>query len=292
MPLVIGLLCIPVFLLWERKTKYPLVPFYLLRDRGVWGALGIAMMLNFAWYLQGAYLYTVLVVAFDFSIAAATRISSLYSFCSVLMGGFVGLLILKVRRLKYFVIAGVALFMVAFGLLIQYRAGHTSSNRSGVIGAEVLLGIAGGLFPYTAQASIQAATQHEHVAVITGLYLACYNIGSALGNCVSGAIWSQTLYGDLQTALAPYNATLATAVYGNPLFVVPNYPIGTPERTAIIDAYQHVQRILTITGICLCIPLLVFSLCLRNPKLSDQQSQPEAEQEKGVKKTTSPEIVA
>lgn len=291
-PLVIGILCIPVFLLWERKTKYPLVPFYLLRDRGVWGALGIAMMLNFAWYLQGAYLYTVLVVAFDFSIAAATRISSLYSFCSVLMGGFVGLLILKVRRLKYFVIAGVALFMVAFGLLIQYRAGHTSSNRSGVIGAEVLLGIAGGLFPYTAQASIQAATQHEHVAVITGLYLACYNIGSALGNCVSGAIWSQTLYGDLQTALAPYNATLATAVYGNPLFVVPNYPIGTPERTAIIDAYQHVQRILTITGICLCIPLLVFSLCLRNPKLSDQQSQPEAEQDKGVKKTTSPEIVA
>ncbi|KAL2072411.1 hypothetical protein VTL71DRAFT_11754 [Oculimacula yallundae] len=278
-PLIIGVLCVPVFVIWEMKAKHPLLPFHLLKDRAVWAALGIALFLNFAWYLQGDFLYTVLIVAFDFSIKSATRVSSLYSFCSVVTGVLVSLVIFKVRRLKYFIIAGTSLFLVAFGLLIHYRGGHNSAAQSGVIGAQVLLGIAGGLFPYPAQASIQAATKHEHVAVITGIYLACYNVGSALGNCVSGAIWTQTLYKELNSRLAfTGNTTLAASVYGSPFMLVPEYPVGTEVRTAIIDSYQHVQRLLTITGICLCVPLIFFACCLRNPKLSNEQSQPEAEE--------------
>lgn len=283
-PLVLGVLCIPAFAFWEVKARHPLVPFYLLKDRGVWGALGIACFLNFAWYMQGGYLYTVLIVAFDFSIATATRVSSFYSFFSVLSGVIVSLIIFQVRRLKYFIVAGTVGFLVAFGLLIRYRGGADGSSKSGVIGAEVLLGIAGGFFPYPAQASIQAATRHEHVAVVTGLYLACYSIGSALGNSVSGAIWTQKLYGNLARNLAfQNNATLAQAVYASPFSVVPLYPVGTPERTAIILSYQQVQKVLCTVGICLCIPLIVFALLLRNPRLSDEQSQPEAEKNAAVK---------
>ena len=278
-PLVIGLLLVPVFVFWQRKAPHPLVPFYLLKDRGVWGALGIACFLNFAWYLQGGFLYTVMIIAFDFSYTSATRISSFYSFFSVITGLLISLVIFKVRRLKYFIVAGTCLFMVAFGLLINYRGGTSGSAKSGVIGAQVLLGIAGGLFPYPAQASIQAATQHEHVAVITGLYLALYSIGSALGNCVSGIIWSQTLFPTLERNLAfTSNSTLAATFYGSPLTVVFEYPVGTPERDAIIASYQHVQRLLCITGICLCVPLIFFAMMLRNPHLSTEQSQPEAEQ--------------
>lgn len=278
-PLIIGILCIPAFIFWELRAKHPLLPFHLLKDRAVWAALGIAMFLNFAWYLQGDFLYTVLIVAFDFSIKAATRVSSLYSFCSVITGVLVSLVIFKVRRLKYFILAGTMLFLVAFGLLIHYRGGHNNAAQSGVIGAQVLLGIAGGLFPYPAQASIQAATKHEHVAVITGIYLASYNVGSALGNCVSGAIWTQTLYSQLQNRLAfTGNETLAASFYGSPFLLVAEYPVGTVERAAVIDSYQHVQRLLTITGICLCVPLIAFAFCLRNPKLSTEQSQPEAEE--------------
>ncbi|KAH8587712.1 major facilitator superfamily protein [Bisporella sp. PMI_857] len=280
-PLIIGILCIPVFVLWEMKgnTKHPLIPFHLLKDRSVWGGLGIAMMLNFAWYLQGDYLYTVLVVAFDFSISSATRVSSLYSFCSVLTGVAISLVIYKIRRLKPIILTGTALFLVAFGLLIHYRGGSGSSAKSGVIGAQILLGIAGGLFPYPTQAAVQAATKHEHVAVVTGIYLASYNIGSALGNCVSGAIWTQSLYSHLNSNLG--NATLAAEVYGKPFAAVPLYPVGTEVRTQIIRSYQSVQRLLTITGICLCVPIIAFAFCLRNPRLSDQQSQPEAEQGRG-----------
>jgi len=277
-PLVVGILCVPVFVFWELKARHPLVPFHLLRDRAVWAALGIATFLNFAWYLQGDYLYTVCIVAFDFTILAATRVTSLYSFVSVITGFCLGLIVYKVRQLKYFIITGTCLFMVAFGLLIHYRGSPDASGQNGVIGAQCLLGFAGGMFPYPAQASIQAATKHEHVAVITGLYLALYNVGSALGYTVSGAIWTQVLPGQLEQNLAQFgNSTLATAVYGNPFAVVAEYPIGTPIRTGIIQSYQYAQRILCITGLCLCVPLIVFACLLRNPRLGDEQSLPDAE---------------
>lgn len=277
-PLVVGICCIPAWIIWERTCKHPIVPFHLLKDRAVWGALGIAVMLNFAWTCQGDFLYTVLIVAFDFSILGATRILSLYSFCSVLVGFILGAVVYRIRRLKGFIIAGTILFLVAFGLLIHYRGSPTSSGQSGVIGAQVVLGFAGGLFPYPAQASIQAATQHEHLAVITGLFLACYNVGSALGNTVSGAIWTQVLPNQLEKNLNGFgNSTLARATYASPFVVAASYPVGTDIRAGIINAYQYTQRLLCITGICLCVPLIAFSLCLRDPRLPDEQSRPEAE---------------
>jgi MFS transporter, SIT family, siderophore-iron:H+ symporter len=230
--------------------------------------------------VQGDYLYTVLIIAFDFSIMGATRISSLYSFCSVVAGFALGMVVYRVRRLKWFIVAGTCLFMVAFGLLIHYRGSPNSSGQSGVIGAQVLLGLAGGLFPYPAQASIQAATKHEHVAVITGLYLATYNIGSAFGGAISGTIWTNVLPSKLEDNLAPFgNGTLAAATYADPFAIAYQYPVGTPVRSAIIAAYQHAQRLLCITGICLCVLLIGFAFCLRDPRLGDEQSLPEAEED-------------
>ncbi|KAB2577145.1 Siderophore iron transporter 1 [Lasiodiplodia theobromae] len=279
-PLIIGLFCIPLFAFWEIKAVHPLIPFHLLKDRAVWGALGIAMCLNWAWYMQADFLYTVLVVAFNESIKSATRITQLYSFASVLMGWFLGIVVFKVRRLKPFIVFGTCLFMVAFGMLIHYRGGTSLSHHAGMVGAQVVLGLAGGLFPYPTQASIQAATKHEHLAIVTGLFLGTYNIGSALGACVSGAVWSQVLPGQLERHIG--NATTAATVYADPLTWSYSNPVGTPDRDAVIAAYRTTQNYLCITGICLSSLLIFFSLVLRNPKLTDQQSLPEAEEKGGA----------
>ncbi|KAG5743919.1 hypothetical protein H9Q69_014292 [Fusarium xylarioides] len=277
-PLVIGFVCIPVFVVWELRAPHPLVPFHHMKDRSVWAPMGIACMLNFAWTMQGDYLYTVLQVSFNFSIKAATRVQSLYSFASVITGTTLGLIVYKVRRFKVFIVSGTCLFLVAFGLLIRYRGDPSSDNKSGVIGAQILLGIAGGMFPYPAQASLQAYVTHERLAVMTGLYLALYQVGSAFGNAVSGAIWTQVLPVRLAQSFSSFgNETLAVYAYSQPLSAIIDFPVGSDERDAMIDAYKHVQRLLTITGICLCVPLIAFSLCLRNPKLTDAQNLVEDE---------------
>jgi MFS transporter, SIT family, siderophore-iron:H+ symporter len=272
-PLIVGVCTIPVFIIWQLRAPYPLVPFPLMKDRAVWGALGLALMLNWAWYMQGNYLYSVLIMAFGFDNMTATRISSFYTFFSVLTGTILGFIVYKVRRLKIFIVAGTCLFMVAFGILIRYRGDADGSSRAGVIGGEVLLGIAGGMFPYPAQASLQVGLRHEQMAVMTGLYLATYNLGSAFGGAMSGAIWSQVLPGELEQRMTPFNnATLATWAYGDPFAFIIQFPVGTPERQALIDSYKQAQRLLTIIGICLCVPMIAFAVALRNPKLNDEQT--------------------
>ncbi|EAL86866.1 ferrioxamine B transporter [Aspergillus fumigatus] len=275
-PLVIGVLCVPAFIVWERWCPHPMVPFKLLKDRAIWGALGIAVMLNTAWTLQGDYLYTVLIVSFDESVMSATRITSLYSFVSVITGTILGAIVIYVRRLKPFIVAGTLVFMAAFGILIRFRGGADGTNHAGIIGGQILLGFAGGLFPYPAQASVQVASKHKYLAVITGIYLATYNVGSALGNTISGAIWTQVLPGELENRLG--NATLAAEVYANPFAFTQVNPVGTPDRDAVILAYKHAQRLLCITGICLTVPLIAFSLCIRNPRLTKEQTLKEAEE--------------
>lgn len=48
-----------------------------------------------------------------------------------------------VRRLKYFAVAGTLLFVLAFGLLYRYRGGVETHELAGLVGAEVILGVAG-----------------------------------------------------------------------------------------------------------------------------------------------------
>ena len=115
------------------------------------------------------------------------------------------------------------------------------------------------------------------VALITALYLAAYNVGSAIGGAISGAIWTNTLPEKLEAYLN--NSTLAAEVYESPFVFEAAYPVGTAERTAVIHAYNAVQRLLCITGVCLCVPFLVCALSLRNPRLGDKQSLDNAEAE-------------
>ncbi len=269
-PLIIGFLCLPLFVLWEMRAPHPIVPLHLLADRSIWAGLCIAVLINFIWYCQGGFLYTVLIVAFGESIKSATRITSLYSFVSVLTGTLLGLLVTKVRKLKPFIVFGTCMWLVSFGLLIRFRGGGNS--HAGVVAAQCLLGFGAGFFTFPTQTIVQAATRHEHMAVVTGLYLGSFYIGSAFGNALSGAIWSQVLPARLAMELAPINATLATTVYGSPFTFIVSYPMGTPERMAVVAAYQHVQRYLCIAGISLCIPLIFFACCLRNPTLGNEQS--------------------
>lgn len=84
---------------------------------------------------------------------------------------------------------------------------------------------------------------------------------------------------ELTKHLGSANATLTDLAFGRPFDFIISYPVGTPEREAVTLAYREVQRLLCITGICLTVPLIAFSLCIRNPRLTKDQSLPDAERE-------------
>ena len=272
--LVFGVICIPLFAIWELKfAKYPCVPFHALTDRTIISGLIIAIGLNMSWYLQGDFLFTVLTVSFDQTVKDATRIASLYSFASVICGVLTGVGVRYTRRVKPFAMAGTLVFILAMGLLIKYRTGE--AGVAGMIGSQVILGVGGGLFSYPVQAIVQAASSHEHMATVTALYLAFYQIGSALGNAISTAIWTQVLPNSLLEKLG--DADLAASAYAAPLDFAAEYPHGTPQRISMVAAYSQVQRYLAITGLCLSVITFVASCFLRNFRVDSRQSLTEDE---------------
>lgn len=279
-PLVIGVVLCPLFALWEYKmAKFPIVPWPLLKDRGVWAALIIGCFVNFCYYMPNGYMYTVLIVGMRASVKAASRINSLYSFVSVITGPLLGLLLTKVvRRTKPFIIFGCSMWFVAMGLFINFRGDNNGVQSeyylNGVIGGLCVMGFGAGFFTYVTQVSIQTCTNHEYMAVVIALYLASFNIGSALGSTVSGAMWSQLMYDAIYNNMVDMglDGTLAEIAYASPYEFIKEYTWGTPQRIAVVLAYASVQRKLCIVGICLCVPLLASSLFLRNHYLANVQS--------------------
>lgn len=282
-PLVIGFVLVPFFILWEYKfAKFPIVPWPLLKDRGVWAALLIACFVTFIYYMPNDFMFTVLIVGMRASVKAASRITSLYSFVSVIVGPILGLVLTKVRYTKPFIIFGCAVWFVALGLMVHYRGDNNGVESqiylNGVTGALCVMGFGAGFFTYVTQVSIETCTNHEYMAVVLSLYLASYNIGSALGASVSGAIWNQLMYPTIVRKMEELgvDTSLAVVAYGSPFDFIVTYVWGTTERIAVVLAYADVQKKLCITGLCLCVPLLVASLFLRNHYLESVQSLDEA----------------
>lgn len=85
---------------------------------------------------------------------------------------------------------------------------------------------------------------------------------------------------ELATQMTNYgvtNSSLADLAYTNPIGFIALYPVGTPERSAAIDSYAHLQKLLCTAGICIAALIFLVSLCLRNPYLGSEQTIVDAE---------------
>lgn len=267
-PFACGWLLVPLFLFWEAKyARSPIVPYYLLKDRGVLAASMMSCLLDVISGIESLYMYTVLLVAVYESEKLATRIVSLLSFVSVLVGMVFGLVIVRVRRLKPFILFGCCLWIVAFALMIRYRSGKASHN--GIVAANCILGFGMAFFTYPISVSVQSCVSHENMASAIALLFTLYRVGAAIGSTVAGTMWSGVLEDKLISALGPEFGKIA---YKSPYKFILKYTKGTPQRDAMVECYKEVVRLLMIVAICLCVPLLCFALLLRDKRLSDAQS--------------------
>lgn len=298
-PLVVGIVFTPIFLVWERNyATYPIAPFKLLTDRGVWSAILIGTSVNWVWYMPNSFMYTVLIVGMRASIKAASRITSLYSFVSVITGPLLGLVVVRFRRLKPFIMFGTVMWIIALALLYVYRGSNNGIDSekylNGVIGGLCLMGFGAGFFTYSTQVSISTCTNHEYMSILLSLYLASYNIGSGIGSAISGCVWTNRMYGEIVKEMEKLgvDTTLAVDAYRAPFTFIVTHVWGTPERKAVVLAYANIQRILSLIGLILCFPLFVYTLFLRDHRLDSVQSLGlTLDKEKGDVDSKHPEVV-
>ncbi|QEL61599.1 hypothetical protein CJJ09_003746 [Candidozyma auris] len=200
-PLVLGVVLIPVWVLWETKlTSRPMAPFKVMKNRGIWAALFLSIINNLARAIVNDYAYPVLLVGMNATPTVATRTPKLTSFVAALTIGFVGLAVSRIRRSKGFILFGCVAMFVSMGLFVHFRGTND------------------------------------------GMRAKYYRDGIAIAMCISG--FSQAF---LET-------------------------LGNPARRAVSLGYAQVQKYLSITALCLTVPVVIFALLLRDHRLGDKQN--------------------
>ncbi|KAK8849835.1 hypothetical protein IAR55_005171 [Kwoniella newhampshirensis] len=272
--LVIGFILLVTFGFVERYlSPRPFLPYNLLTSRTVLGACLCDFVYQIAYYCWNSYFSSFLMVNYGVSISVAGYISSIFDVVSGIWLLVVGLLIKKTGYFRWLFIAAIPLYMLGVGLMIYFRKPHM--NLGYIIMCQIFMAFGGATMIICQQVSVLAASSHNDAAAVLALLGLFGNAGGAVGNSISGAIWTHTLPGALQRLLPAESLADWETIYDS-LDVQLSYPIGDPTREAIMWAYAEAQSRMLIAGTAIMALALGFVFLIRNIKVS------EIEQVKGV----------
>lgn len=265
--LIIGFCCLVAFFIHERFfAKKSFLPFRLLTDRTVIGSCLTAGTLFVSFYCWDLYFSSYLQVVFDLNIRDAGYIYSIYSIGSCFWGLVVGVLIPASGRFKWLALCAVPLQILGTGLMIYFRQPHHSIGY--VIMCQIFIAFSGGTLVITQEVAIMAIVGPENIAVALALQSLFTAIGGAIGTSISGAIWTNTLPGQLQKSLPPGLKSQAADIYLD-LDKQLGYAWGSPAREGIIDAYAATQRYMCIAATAVLALMIVWVLMWRNIHVND-----------------------
>jgi MFS family permease len=272
--LVVGVVCLIAFVIVEGYVaKTPFVPFHLLTDRTVIGACLLDFTWQIAYYCWASYFTSYLQVVYHLSISTSGYITSIYDILASLLMFPVGYLIRRTGYFKWVVIIGVPLYTLGAGLMIYFRKpGH---SIGWIVFTQVLIAIGGSCFTLVEQVAVLAAGSHNDAAAMLALLGMFGYFGGAVGNSVSGAIWTNTLPEYLQKYLPEDTVADWETIYDS-LDVQLSYPVGDPTRTAIELAYAEAQSRMLIAGTAIMALAFIAVVLIKNIKVS------EIEQVRGV----------
>ncbi|SJX64867.1 probable siderophore iron transporter mirC [Sporisorium reilianum f. sp. reilianum] len=268
--LVLGGLMIISFCVWEYFAPKPILNRRWRLNKDVHFATAIGFFDFFSFYTSWvpAYYWSMIVMGYDNS--GATYFSNCQSLALTVFGIAAGFISLGTKNYKWVMVSGACIRMLGIGLMIKYR--NAGSSNFQAVMPQVLQGMGGGFLGITLQVAAQVSVRHQDVATVTAYFLLLTEIGGACGNAVIGAIQTNVLPGYYDKYLPMLNATERAAIYASPYSAALLYPIGTPERTGMINAYNDYVHILLIVAIVLSVPPIILGLIINNRKLNDKQN--------------------
>lgn len=267
--LVIGVCCLLAFVVVERYVApKPFIPFDVLVSRTVLSTCLLSALYQIAYYCWASYFTSFLQVVFDVSISQAGYINSTFDVVSGFWLLCVGYLIRRTGYFKWLWMLAIPLYILAQGLMIHFRRPDQSVGFN--IMCQVFIAFAGGTMIICQQVSVLAASTHNNAAAMLALLGLFGNSGGAVGNTISGAIWTHSLPGSLQKYLPAESLPDWETIYES-LDVQLSYPMGSPTRMAIIQAYAEAQKRMLIGGTAIMGLSLGLVFLVRNFKVSTME---------------------
>ncbi|KAK7433189.1 hypothetical protein QQZ08_000122 [Neonectria magnoliae] len=268
--IVLGGVLVLVFTIYERFfAPKPFIPYHLLANCTIIGACLMDMTYQIAYYCWNSYFTSYLQVVYETSLTEAGYINSIFDMVSAVWLFGVGFLMRYTGRFKWILLCAVPLYMLAVGLMIYFRSPGKSVGF--IVMCEIFMSLGGGAIILLSQISVMAASKHEDYAAMLALLSLFGNMGGAVGNSISGAIWTNTLPGKLQEYLPESTKSKWYEIYES-LDIQLSYPVGSATRDAIIHGYAVAQRNMLIAGTAIMGLSIVFVMMIKNIKLKNLDS--------------------
>ncbi|TDZ16490.1 MFS siderochrome iron transporter 1 [Colletotrichum orbiculare MAFF 240422] len=250
---VVGFCLIIAFVMWEKFfAPVTFIPFSLLMDRTVFFG---GLMFTFVFFnsaVWGSFFTSMLMVVWDTSVSQTTYISNIYRTGSCFFSIVISGLIYKTGRFKPFALYFlVPLMMLGVGLMIHFR--QPDQPIGYVVMTQIFVAFAGGPIVICGEMAMLSPSDHQHVAVIMAVLDLFGSIGSTVGYTVATAIWTGTFRKNI--AKHTPAGTPVDLIYADVTQQLA-YPVGSPERIGIQQAYGDSQRIMLITSVCLLVGAL------------------------------------
>lgn len=267
--IVVGGCCGIAFVIWEFWFAHnAFFPKTYFKDPTIYSAFAVSFVWRVSIMMQLEYLITVLMVGFDQSKLSAQRIGQLYNFLQSCTNMVIGIIMHFYPHPKLYAVTGSLLGMMGTGLLYKYRTAYHGGIH-GLIGAEVVIGIGGGMMRFPMWTLVHAATSHAYMATVTGIMMSLYQVGDAVSSAVAGAIWTQKLAKELTQKLGPQ---LGMQIYKSPLSFLTKYPFGSQVRDEIVSCYAYIQHLLVAVAIAFAALNVFLVFAFRNYTVGKERS--------------------
>ncbi|KAK6364121.1 hypothetical protein LTS17_012474 [Exophiala oligosperma] len=266
--LVLGFLLLVLFPFVERWAPAPFAPWKMLTSGTVLIICIINALFAIAEDTWSSYFTSYLQVVYGLSVSHAGYINGISSVVGGIWQLIIGLLIRWSGRFRWLLLTATPIYALFVGLLIYFR---TPSTRVGlIIMCQFFLSFASKVILLCVQVGVVSTVQHSEIATAIALLGLSGSIGFAIGDSISGAIWTNTLPQELARLLPETAKAQAAAIYGS-LTVQLSYPLNSPVRNAIIQAYAIAQTRMLIASVVVSGVMLFFVLLVKDVKISDVQ---------------------
>ncbi|RDW68739.1 uncharacterized protein DSM5745_08499 [Aspergillus mulundensis] len=260
--IVVGVVMLGIFVLHELYiAPVPMLKFSFLMDRTVIGACLLDATYQISYYCWANYFTSFLQIVNDLTLAESGYVSNTFDVVSGVLLFGVGYVIRYTGRFKWLLYIAVPLYIFAQGLMIYFRRPNQSVGY--LVMCQIFISIGGSIFIIIEQLAILAAVDHQHVATVLALLNVVGTIGGAMGNTISGAIWTNTFRPGLMKYLPAAELSNIDMIYDD-LDTQKSYAIGTPAREAIQKAYGYAQTRMLAAGTGIMALCFLWTIMIRN----------------------------
>ncbi|PCG98484.1 Major facilitator superfamily domain, general substrate transporter [Penicillium occitanis (nom. inval.)] len=260
--IVVGLVLLIIFGLYEvYLAPTPFLNNKFLIDRTIMGACFLDMTYQISYYCYANYFTSFLQVVYETDVATAGYVSNTFSVVSFVFLFIAGWLVRTTGRFKWILWVCVPLYILGLGLMIHFR--QPGGYIGYIVMCEIFFSVAGSVTILCVQLAALAAVDHQHVAAALSLLFVTGSMGDAVGSAISGAIWTNTFLPQLEKSLPESSMDNLYLIYES-LPEQLSYPVGSPTRDAIVQAYGYAQARMLAAGTAFMVLGFVWVGIMRN----------------------------